>query len=214
MIDTPSFHRLKRYQSGYQSRIGLFSYEQYSIGSSGKEPICTPYSLEQREDLLDGPFKAARASAVFAHVFIGSAMIGLLVLSCAYLDIVIVKIFGWLLIVGSICEVLTFLLFASDIAGSPFNGSIWWGSILVVVASLTALVAGILTLRLPVSENQPSAEEEPATKVSPPKRQNKERKMPPGTETTTSTIMPDGRTKYTTTKWNKDGTKTVTETIE
>jgi len=173
--------------------------------------------MEQRDDFLDGPFKAARAFAVLAHVFVGAAMIGLLVLSCAYLELFIVKILGWLLIAGSVCEALIFLVCLSDIAASPYDGSVWWGGILVVFASLMALLAGFLTLRLPVCEEQPSPEEQPATKVSPPRgRQNQqtERKMPPGTEITTSAILPDGRTKYTTTKWNKDGSKTVTEMIE
>jgi len=160
--------------------------------------------------------KAARACAVIAHVIIGASMIGLMVLSCAYFELFIVKIFGWLLIFGGVGAALMFLMLASDIASDPFNGSVWWGATLVVAASLCAILAGIFTLRLPVSEEQPDEADEPATKVdrAPKQEQPKERKMPPGTEITKSVIMEDGRTKYITTKWNKDGSKTVTEQIE
>lgn len=195
------------------SRIGLFGYEQYSIGSSGKDYKCTAYSTDQRDELLDGPFKAARAFAVIANVLIGAGMVGLLVLSCAYVEIFIVKTFGWLLIAGSICETMTFLVVASDIADSPFNASIWWGAVLTVFSSLAALLAGVVTLTLPRSDEQPREDDMPATKVCPPSGQ-KERKMPPGTEITKSEILPDGRTKYITTKWNKNGSTTVQEMIE
>jgi len=150
-----------------------------------------------------------------AHIFIGAAMIGLLILSCAYMELFIVKIFGWLLIVGGIGIAMMFFMCASDFV-SDFSGSVWWGATLVVVASICALLAGVITLRLPESEEQPAKEDLPATKVdrAPKQEQPKERKMPPGTETTTSVLLDDGRTKYITTKWNKDGTKTVTEMIE
>ena len=197
------------------SRIGPFSYEQYDIGEAGAGAICLPYSQEQMDELFDAPMKIARGAAVLASVFIGAASIGLMVLSCAFLELFIVKILGWLLVAGSIGMAMMFLMCATDLA-DEFSASLWWGTTLVVFGSLCALLAGWITLRLPESEQQPRKEDRPATKVdrAPRQEQPQERKMPPGTETTTSEIMTDGRTKYITTKWNKNGTKTVTEIIE
>ena len=202
-------------QLNKKSRIGPFSYEQYSIGAAGAESICAPYNEEQIDELFDAPMKIVRGTAVLAHVFTGAASIGLLVLSCTFMDLFIIKIMGWLLVLGSIGIAMMFLMCASDLA-SEFSASLWWGTTLVVVASICALLAGLITLRLPESADRPKQEDRPATKVdrAPKHEQPKERTLPPGSETTTSEIMADGRTKYVTTKWNKNGSKTVTEIIE
>lgn len=200
----------------------MFSYQEFSeYGSSGTEHVCATYSSDQIDNFLDGPFKAARAFAVLANIFVGAGALALVFASCAYFEIVLLHGCGWLLIIGSVCEALTFLLYASKVTDGPHNGRFWWGSGLAIASSIAALFAGILTIRLPPSEREstlPSSSTDSEANKRPqadsPVVSEQARPMRPGTETTTESILPDGRRKYTTTKWNKDGTKTVEETIE
>lgn len=108
---------------------------------------------------------------------------------------------------------LTFVLFASDITSEPHNGSFWWGSGLALAAAIVSLFAGIVTLNLPVSENESKNQTSSTGSSSSLAVSEQPRAMRPGTETTTETILPDGRRKYTTTKWNKDGNAIVEESI-
>ena len=120
---------------------------------------------------------------------------------------------------------LTLVFLASPVlSDDPFNASIWWGAGLAITASLAALVAGLLTIQLPKSEYEPDdgVPSRPQLQGDTKMRQKDleepdvgetARPMRPGTETTTEIILEDGRRKYTTTKWNKDGTTTVTETF-
>ena len=91
---------------------------------------------------------------------------------------------------------------------------------------LMSVLAGIATLKIPPfdPENDPESvidalREQPfANNILPEQaRSNKDPKktykMPPGVETVKETLLPDGSRKYTTTKWNKDGTATVTQEI-
>jgi hypothetical protein len=211
----------------HTSQVGLFSYQEFAeYGSGGTTGnfACVSYSSSQKKDFFDGPIKAARAFAILANTSIGAGVLALLIASCAYFEIVLLRGCGWLFISGSVFGMLTLIFLASSVLGDdPTNARIWWGAGLAIIASLTALIAGLLTIRLPESEYEPddTAPSRPAiqgdTKVSPEDVEDVEveqaRPMRPGTETTTETILADGRRKYTTTKWNKNGTKTVTETI-
>jgi hypothetical protein len=183
------------------------------------------YSSSQKKEFFDGPIKAARTFAIIANISILAGVLALLIASCAYFEIVLLRGCGWLLISGSVFAMLTLIFLASSALGNdPTNASMWWGGGLAIIASLTALIAGLITIKLPESEYEPdpTAPSRPAiqgdTNVSPKDVEDFEeveqaRPMRPGTETTTETILADGRRKYTTTKWNKNGTKSVTETI-
>jgi hypothetical protein len=212
----------------HTSQVGLFSYQEFAeYGSGGTTGnfACVSYSSSQKKDFFDGPIKASRAFALLANICIGAGVLALLIASCAYFEIVLLRGCGWLFISGSIFAMLTLIFLASPALGDdPTNSSMWWGGGLAIGASLTALIAGLLTIKLPESEYEPddNAPSRPALqgdiKVSPndvdePEEVEQARPMRPGTETTTETILPDGRRKYTTTKWNKNGTKSVTETI-
>lgn len=212
----------------HTSQIGLFSYQEFAeYGSGGTTGnfACVSYSSSQKKDFFDGTIKAARGFAILANISIGAGVLALLIASCAYFEIVLLRGCGWLFISGSAFAMLTLIFLASTVLGDdPFNASIWWGAGLAILASLTALITGLLTIQLPESEYEPddAMPSRPAiqgdTKVRTKDVENPEgaeqaRPMRPGTETTTETILEDGRRKYTTTKWNKDGTKTVTETF-
>jgi hypothetical protein len=197
----------------FTSQIGLFSYQEFSeFGSAGTEYVCVTYSRDQIRNFMDGPFRAARSFAAFANIFIGAGALVLLLTSCAYFEVFLLRKCGWLFIVGSAFEMLTFVLFASHVSSEPYNGSFWWGSGLALAASIVSLVAGIVTMRLPESEYEGGkSSSSPSNGESPVSEQP--RTFRPGTETTSEVLMPDGRRKYITTKWNKDGSSTVEETI-
>ena len=209
----------------HTSQIGLFSFQEfaeYGSGGTSGNFACVPYSSSQKKDFFDGPMKTARAFAVMANLSIGAGLVALLIASCAYFEIVLLRGCGWFFISGSVFAMLTLIFLASSALGDdPTNASIWWGAGLAIVASLTALIAGLLTIKLPESEYEPddTAPSRPEiygdTKVNLNDVEEVEqaRPMRPRTETTTETILADGRRKYTTTKWNKNGTKSVTETI-
>jgi hypothetical protein len=151
--------------------------------------------------------------------------LALVIASCAYFEIILLRGCGWLFIVGSVFEILTLVFLASNAIGDdPFNARFWWGAGLAIVASFTALITGILTIRLPESEYEPDESAPPRPTLvgdvktgrkdgEAPEEIEQARPMRPGTETTTETILPDGRRKYTTTKWNKDGTTTASDVI-
>lgn len=149
-----------------------------------------------------------------ANLSIAAATIALLLASCAYFDIVLLKGFGWLFIVGSVFEMLTLVVYASKVTDAPHNASFWWGSALAIATSVASLLSGILTIQLPPSdfevESQPSGKRPQSDS---PVAGEHARPMRPGTETTTETILPNGKRKYTTTRWNKDGSKTVEESL-
>jgi hypothetical protein len=206
----------------------LFSFQEfgeYGSGDTSGNFACTSYSADQKENFFDGTFKVARGFAVIANITIGAGVLALVIASCAYFEIVLLRSCGWLFIVGSFFEMLTLVFFASKaVSDDPLNGSFWWGAALAIAASLVALLAGLLTLRLPPSEHEPEESSPPrptlsgdakrhTTDNSTHEEMEQARPMRPGTETTVETILPDGRRKYTTTKWNKDGSKTITEAI-
>ena len=211
----------------HTSQVGLFSYQEFAeYGSGGTTGnfACVSYTSGQKKDFFDGAIKAARGFAILANISIGAGVLALLIASCAYFEIVLLRGCGWLFISGSVFAMWTLVFLASTALGDdPLNASMWWGGGLAILASLTALATGLLTIRLPESEYEPDAEEaRPAMQgdtkvkakdVEEPEEVEKARPMRPGTETTTETILDDGRRKYTTTKWNKNGTKTITETF-
>jgi hypothetical protein len=129
---------------------------QCEYGSSSTKHVCASYSANQIENYLDGPFKAARAFAILANIFIGAGSISLLKPHAPISSLLSRKGCGWLFIIGSVFETLTFLLYASKVTDAPYNGSFWWGSGRAIAASIAALLAGILTIRLPRSEHEQS----------------------------------------------------------
>jgi hypothetical protein len=203
----------------------LFSFQkfgEYGSGSASGNFECTAYSPAQKDDFFDGAFKMARGFAVLANIAIGSGLLALTIASCAFFEIVLLHWCGWLFIVGSVFEILTLVVFASDaVRDAPLNGTFWWGSALAIAASIVALLAGLLTIHLPASAHEPEAFSPARPEVATPSYRNEEETveqarppMRPGTETTQETILSDGRRKYTTTKWNKDGSTTVSEVIQ
>lgn len=171
---------------------------------------------------MGGTFRTGRMFAVLSHICLFIATLTVTIGSCAFLHPGIWKCCGWLFIIGSVWQVLIFVVFSADsLTGDFHNGRFYWGSALLIVSMLLSIAAGILTLRIPPfdPENMPDSaidalREQPfVSKFLPEAKKEKKYRMPAGTETVTEAMLPDGTRKYTTTKWNADGTTTVTEEI-
>lgn len=204
--------------------MGLFSFQNFlEYGGAGAEHICMSYNKEQIKAYMGSAFRWSRMFAVLSHFTLFVATLLVTIGSCAFVHINIWKTTGILFLVGSLCEVLIFVVYSSDsLTGDLHQGRFFWGSALLIVSILFTIAAGVMTLRIPPfdPENIPESaldalREQPMVQQILPEaaKEKKPYKMPPGVETVTETILPDGSRKYTTTKWNKDGTTTVTEEI-
>lgn len=202
--------------------MGLFSYQEYS-GGQGTKATCVQYSREQLDGFFDAPMVAARAFAASANLFLVAGSLALTIGSCASFEPFLLKILGGVLILGSVFEALMFIVLESVITEVPHSGSLWWGGIVNAFGSLFAMAAGMITCRLGKADpsrrpTAPSHDCERGLEQARPSSQNrqspKRQRMPPGAETVTEELLPDGSHKIVTTMWNKDGTTTVTEEVK
>lgn len=181
--------------------------------------MCIRYRKPQIEAYFDGTFKLARGFAVLANMAVFLASLVVLSSTCAALHRIVVKAAGFLLIIGSVFTLLMFVFFASDsISDDPHHRRIGWGSGFNIISMILSAIAGVFTTRLHAAQvsSEPGSsniESQPAAVAEQPKRKKKKGVMPPGVEIVEQTILPDGSSKNTTTKWNQDGSCTKTEEI-
>ena len=186
----------------YSAGFGLFSYEDGAENrDSGFNWVCYTYSDEQM-DKLDSTFKSARSFAVAANVFVGIAMIVLLSTCCIQFSLPMVRITGIMMLIGSACQVFTFLVFSSDLC-NDYDCKFYWGAGMSIAAVLVALACGIVAFYVPPSVEPFTSELGGAAREP----------FQPGTITETETILPDGTTKITRTTVNLDNSKTIEETV-
>jgi hypothetical protein len=203
----------------YNSKIGLFAFQDYGHGVEGSNFMCNYYVKPQIDEYFDGTFKLARAFAVLANTCLLIASLVLLISTCASLPKLILKAAGSLFIIGSVFTLLMFVVFASKaVKGDPHHRKAGWGVGFNVISMLLSVITGISTMRLQAGRipAETNAEPEIESQKQPAKREQPKkpkRVMPPGAETIEETILPDGSRKYTTTKWHKDGSSTKTEEI-
>jgi hypothetical protein len=223
----------------FTSTIGIFSYQEFAeFGTSGSSSACIPYNKTQMKnyEYLDGAVKAAQAFAVLANICLLVGTIALVILSCIQAANILRNAVAIVFLVGSMFEVLIFVMYASSITDddSPHHARFYWGTLTNAFGVVLSLRTGILCFKLPEYDPESSEgekndkttnnktddklekgnnEEQAEQPKSPVSKKTKKARMPAGSETTTETILPDGSRKYTTTKWNKDGTTTVTENI-
>jgi hypothetical protein len=182
-----------------QRGVGLFSYE--SIGSDGNW-YCFAFTEDDIENtsFLDASFKAAMAMGVLTNIAFGVPMLMMLIIGCVRFNLLVIKSLGWLELFGSLCAMLTMVMFNSDLTKPPFNGTFYIAPGLAIAASIIGFVTGLVILRIPKAKDE-FADQPPPQAYA------------PGTVTTTETAMPDGTKKITKTVVNPDGSQTVTETI-
>jgi hypothetical protein len=185
----------------YRSGVGLFSYEDVFDYRHNNGLTCYYYSSEQI-DTFDGAFRTARVFGILANICIGISMLLLIGLSCFEYSQLSLHCIGSLLLVGALFEMLTFILFGSELCA--YGCDFYIGAGLTVACVIVSSIATLIVFHVP-----PAREREvyasPEQAVVP---------YAPGTETLTQTIMPDGTKKMTKTTVHGDGSKTVEETID
>lgn len=179
--------------------VGLFSYE--SLGTDGNW-YCFAFTEDNIEDtpFLDPSFKAAMAMGVITNICFGVPMLMMLIIGCVRFNLLVIKSLGWLELLGSLCAMLTLVMFNSNLTKPPFNGTFYIAPGLAIAASVIGFVTGLVILRIPKAKDELADQPVPQA-------------FAPGTVTTTETDMPDGTKKITKTVVNPDGSQTVTETI-
>ena len=182
------------------TNIGLFSYESYVSDVPGVS--CLPYSKDQLQVFWDKPFRVAYFLAILADLCIGISMVVLFLLSCYTFGKGLRRCIGFVSLLGSFAMALTFCSYASFITSPPYNARMSMGSFLAIGACLTSFLAGIFICLAPKAEQSYRYGRRPDPKLG------------PSTVTKTETIMPDGTKATTTTTVNRDGSQTVTETME
>jgi hypothetical protein len=179
--------------------VGLFSYE--APGSDGGW-YCFAYTEDEIEETpwLDASFVAARVMGTIANVCVGVPMLMMLVIGCVRFNLIVIKSLGALELLGSVCMMLTLVIFSSALAKAPFYGDFYQGPALAITSSIVGFVAGLVILKIPEAVDELANQPPPQA-------------FQPGTVTTTETDMPDGTKKIIKTIVNPDGSQTVTETV-
>jgi hypothetical protein len=179
--------------------VGLFSYE--AKGSDGNW-YCFAFAEDdiQNTSYLDSSFKAAMAMGVLTNISFGIPMLMMLIIGCVRFNLLVIKSLGWLELFGSLCAMLTLVMFNSDLTKPPFNGTFYIAPGLAIAASVIGFFTGLVILRIPEARDELADQPLPQA-------------FAPGTVTTSETDMPDGTKKITKTVVNPDGSQTVTETI-
>jgi hypothetical protein len=182
--------------------VGLYSYED----RFEDDWSCSYYTNNMIDDAIyfDSAFRTARAFAVMANAFTGIAMICLMVSACVGFAPAAMKGVGAFLIFGSLCELLTFVFFASKVCDT-FTCDFYAGAGFAVMSFTFSFLTGLLTLKIPPAKEEFEGESMPPAPT--------EAVPVPGTETVTETTMPDGTIKTTKTTVNPDGSQTVEETV-
>jgi hypothetical protein len=184
--------------------FGLFSYSDPLNAYYDLTYSCITYSYDVAEYFFDAAFQAARAFGVMGNIAIGVPMIAAILLSCMTLSKGILKIFTIMLFFGSLCEILTFVIFASEMC-SNYNCKFNVGAGLAIGGCLSAFVTGMFFAKIPPVDDEDFFPGEMTGGGGQPA---------PGTVTVQETLEPDGTKKTVKTTVNADGSQTVEETIE
>jgi hypothetical protein len=123
--------------------MGRLQYQDLSPGSSGQ---CTSYSVEQMEQ-FDGYFRAARAFALLANIVLGVSALMLMIMSCTAMRSSVVTCISALLLIGSVFQGLTMLVYFSSFACESCQFYI--GSALALLGTVVSFVAGALVCHIP-----------------------------------------------------------------
>jgi hypothetical protein len=123
--------------------MGLLQYQDHSPGSSGQ---CTSYSVEQMGQ-FDGYFRAARAFALLANILLGVSSLMLMIISCTAIPSSVVTLMSAFLILGSVFQGFTMVVYLSSFACDSCH--FYFGSGLALLGAVVGLVAGVLVCNIP-----------------------------------------------------------------
>ena len=118
----------------------LFNYEDVFHEKDDEFPR---YSSEQLDDMGAG-LKVARVFAIVGISLIFLATVVILAVPCVVYKPFVLNVCGVMLLLGSVCEALTFTIFSSNVC-QDYNCDICWGcSSIAMISSFFALVTGVL----------------------------------------------------------------------
>ena len=180
-------------------------YQINGITYSSGNYECTPWSSDAMDHLFDAAWTTARVFGVLAYVCIGISMLAAFVMSCMSFSKNLIRVFTGLLFLGSLCELLTFVAFASSVC-TDYNCKFDTGAGLAIGGSIAAFIAGILFSKIPLADRDDD--------FIPAVISSGGGGEAPGTVTVQETVEPDGTKKIVKTTVNEDGSKTVVESIE
>lgn len=163
---------------------------------------CFAWTPSAADYFFDASWKTARAFGVMGNLSTGIPMIAAILMSCMSLSKGILKIFTYVLFFGSLCELLTFIAFSSDVC-TEYNCEFDVGAGLAIGGSIAAFIGGYIFSKLPDVDGENFM---PGAMIS--------GGQPAGTVTVQETIEPDGTKKTVKTTVNVDGSQTVEETIQ
>lgn len=152
-----SFSGFRQVPDGDEAYYALFNYEDKFHENEDEYPR---YSSAQLDDMGVG-LKAARVFAIVGISLLFIPMIVLLAVPCVVYKQLVVKACGVMLLIGSMCEALTFVIFASDVC-SDYDCDFGGGSSFAIVSSVFAFTAGIITLQIKEPVEPQSAPEMPS----------------------------------------------------
>jgi hypothetical protein len=180
--------------------IGFGGHEQLPVGTSS---YCVVWSSRLRDTYFDGAWKSGLAFAVLATIFSGVAMILSFFFACFSFDTIWIKVCGYMLMMASLFEFLTFIGFASDIcSNSSCKFSV--GAGLAILGGVNALLtAGMFSKIPPYEEPQIS----PGLNIA-------GDDLAPGTVQVTEQVLPDGTKRTIKTTVREDGSRVVEETVQ
>lgn len=164
--------------------------------------VCRPWSNAMLNSSLDTPWRVARAMAILGNVASGIVALTSIIMSCVSVSQSGIRTLIFLLVVTSIAEVLTFLVFASDLCHE--NGCrISLAAKMAIASSVFAFVTAVVFARFQSVSNNNN--EYITSDVD---------GEAPGTVTIEETVHPDGSKTIVKTTANADGSKTVEKTVE
>ena len=164
--------------------------------------VCIPWSYNAANYFFDEAWQTARAFGIIANICTGISMLAAFIMTCMPFSETLIRVFTGLLFFGSLCELLTFVAFASSVC-SDYDCQFGESAGFAIGGSIAAFIAGILFCKIPLA---PDDDFIPAVIM--------DGGEAPGTVMVQETVEPDGTKKIVKITVNADGSKTVEETIE
>lgn len=153
-----SFSGFQEPDDGDEAYYALFNYEDKF---DPKDDEYKTYSSDQLDD-MGAAFRAARIFACMGMALIGIPAFVLLAVPCVEYKQYVVNGCGALLLLGSICEVLTFVFYGSKLC-QDYDCSFEIGSLPAMASTVLAIITGVITLKIQTPrESQPPPEEMPS----------------------------------------------------
>jgi hypothetical protein len=165
------------------------------------------WSSELRSIYFDGAWKSGLAFAVLATIFSGVPMIISFFFACFSFDKIWIKICGYMLMMASLFEFLSFIGFGSDICSS---GSCKFsvGAGLAILGGVNACLTAGIFAKIPLYEEPQMS---PGVGIG---IDGAGADLAPGTVQVTEQVLPDGTKKTIKTTVREDGSRVVEETLQ